>query len=443
MLTIGVLLAASIIAGFAGTVLASEPPKLPHAFSGDLTIYGPSGSVLAPIGTEVVAKVGGEVRGRLTTIGEVAYGDIDDIEVPDLYVGEENYIDEGDTIEFYANGIKADQTATFESGANTKLDLTVHDTVAPVVTIDSVTTPTNVDTQTITGTFDEAFIDTIVVNGVTATIDEDAGTYSAADVPLEEGTNTITVTATDLVGNAGTATATYTFKTEAAAPPPVNQPPTADAGGPYSVDEGETVELDGTGSSDPDGDALTYSWTITDDPTGEASLTDADTSTPTFHAPSVDSDTDVTVELTVDDGHGHTDSDTATVTVKAVAPPPPPARFELSNLVISPAAVLAGDTVTISVVVTNVGDLSGDYAVTLRIDGATEATQTVTVDAGASETVIFTVVRTEARAYDVEVNGLFGSFTVSAPPPTAWLVLVLAIIAIIPVVLILWKKLKR
>ena len=213
ILVIGVLLTASIITGFAGTVLASEQPKLPHAFSGDLTIYGPSGSVPAPIGTEVVAKVGGEVRGRLTTIEEGAYGDIDDIEVPDLYVGEEHYIDEGATIEFYANGIKADQTATFESGADTKLNLTVHDTAAPVVTIYPVTTPTNVDTQTVTGTFDEAFIDTIIVNDVTATIDEDAGTYSAAGVLLGEGTNTITAEATDLVGNVGTATATIVLDT--------------------------------------------------------------------------------------------------------------------------------------------------------------------------------------------------------------------------------------
>lgn len=149
-----------------------------------------------------------------------------------------------------------------------------------------------------------------------------------------------------------------------------------------------------------------------------------------------------TITVTATSGTDTTISDSGTCVARAVVAPPV-VGFELSNLVISPAAVLAGDTVTISVMVTNVGDLSGDYAVILRIDGAIEAAQTVTVVAGASETVTFTVVRTEARAYDVEVNGLFGSFTVSTPPPRAWLVLVLAMIAIIPVVLILWKKLKR
>ncbi|KXB07904.1 hypothetical protein AKJ58_01510 [candidate division MSBL1 archaeon SCGC-AAA385D11] len=269
----------------------------------------------APIGTEVVAKVGGEVKGTLTTVQTGAYGDVDNIQIDDLTVSDD--LEDGDTIHFWVNGLDTGQTAEFSSGGDTKLNLTVEDNVAPVVTIDSVTTPTNVDTQTITGAFDEAFIDTIVVNGVGASIDEDAGTYSA-DVPLDEGTNEITVEATDLVGNAGTATATIEFV-------PPNRPPTADANGPYSVNEEETVALDGTGSSDPDGDTLTHSWSIADDPTGEASLTDTDTSTPVFRAPSIESDTNVIVELTVGDGHGHTDSDTATVTILAL-PPAPPAK---------------------------------------------------------------------------------------------------------------------
>ena len=150
-----------------------------------------------------------------------------------------------------------------------------------------------------------------------------------------------------------------------------------------------------------------------------------------------------TITVTATSGTDTTVSDSGTCVARAEVVLPPPARFELSNLIISPAAVLAGDTVTISAMVTNVGGLSGDYAVTLRIDGATEATQTVTVDAGASGTVIFTVVRMDAMTYDVEINGLFGTFTVSPPPPTAWLVLFLAIIAVVPVVLILWKKLRR
>ncbi|MBN1560280.1 S8 family serine peptidase [candidate division KSB1 bacterium] len=43
-----------------------------------------------------------------------------------------------------------------------------------------------------------------------------------------------------------------------------NQAPVADAGGPYSGTAGVAVQFDGSGSYDPDGDALTYSWNFGD-----------------------------------------------------------------------------------------------------------------------------------------------------------------------------------
>jgi S-layer protein (TIGR01567 family) len=76
------------------------------------------------------------------------------------------------------------------------------DTIAPSITINQVTSPTNASSQIIVGTFDESGsgIDSITVNGEFAVI-----TYNnySADVSLTEGSNTITVVGTDNAGNIG------------------------------------------------------------------------------------------------------------------------------------------------------------------------------------------------------------------------------------------------
>ena len=96
-----------------------------------------------------------------------------------------------------------------------------------------------------------------------------------------------------------------------------NSPPTADAGIDSSAVESTVVDLDGSASADPDGDALRYSWTQTGGP--DVALSGADTATPSFTAPDVGPGAIValTFELTVDDGR-----DTATdIVVVSVSEP--------------------------------------------------------------------------------------------------------------------------
>ncbi|GAI28495.1 unnamed protein product, partial [marine sediment metagenome] len=94
-----------------------------------------------------------------------------------------------------------------------------------------------------------------------------------------------------------------------------------------------------------------------------------------------------------------------------------PAAFTVSKLTISPAEVDIGQGVTISAIVTNTGGEAGTYEVALKIDGVVEATEEVTVSAGASKKVTFTASRDTAASYSVDVSGLSGLFTVKAAPP--------------------------
>jgi len=76
-----------------------------------------------------------------------------------------------------------------------------------------------------------------------------------------------------------------TFWTQSAPVKPAsNTPPTASAGPDQSsISVGETVTLDGTGSSDADSDELTYSWSIKSAPVGSvATLSSTTVSQPTF-----------------------------------------------------------------------------------------------------------------------------------------------------------------
>lgn len=100
-----------------------------------------------------------------------------------------------------------------------------------------------------------------------------------------------------------------------------NTAPTADAGGPYSVIEGGSVELDGTGSSDPDtGDSLTFEWDLDGDgnfgETGvDAANGDETGATPTFQTGALTGPLAWTVTLRVTDAWGATDEASATINI--------------------------------------------------------------------------------------------------------------------------------
>jgi len=98
----------------------------------------------------------------------------------------------------------------------------------------------------------------------------------------------------------------------------VNEPPVADAGTNRSVAEANGMELDGSASSDPEGDPLEYAWRQTEGPLVE--LSDASAVAPGFVAPDVDDDTRLVFELEVSDGRS-SDRDSVEVLVLNLVDP--------------------------------------------------------------------------------------------------------------------------
>ena len=94
----------------------------------------------------------------------------------------------------------------------------------------------------------------------------------------------------------------------------VNKPPVSKAGINQTVNEGTLVTLDGTGSSDPDGDQLTYKWTAPP----EITLSSTTVSKPTFVAPEVTQDQQYTITLVVNDGTVDSPLSKVIITVKNV-----------------------------------------------------------------------------------------------------------------------------
>ena len=188
-----------------------------------------------------------------------------------------------------------------------------------------------------------------------------------------------------------------------------NIAPVANAGPAQAVIAGAVVTLNGSGSSDANGDTLTYAWTLTSRPTGSSAvLSGASTTGPTFTA---DRSGSYVVSLVVSDGQANSTAAAITVTATNIAP----------VAIAGPAqSVIAGAIVTLNG--SGSADSNGDaltyvWALTSRpsgssaaLSGASTAAPTFTADRAGTYVVSLVV-------NDGQVNSTAAAITVTATAP--------------------------
>jgi plastocyanin len=93
-------------------------------------------------------------------------------------------------------------------------------------------------------------------------------------------------------------------------------------------------------------------------------------------------------------------------------PKPTPAVFSPKSMIVSSAEVNPGETLTISVSVTNTGGEAGTHDVILKVAGVKESSKSISLNPGESKEVSFTISRDKPGTYQIECEGLSGSFVV-------------------------------
>jgi len=194
----------------------------------------------------------------------------------------------------------------------------------------------------------------------------------------------------------------------------VNAPPVAQAGGPYNGTAGAPIALTSAGSSDSDGNIVSYGWSFGDNTTGSGATVNKTYATAGTY----------TVTLTVTDDDGATATDQATVTVSALPGGNTPPIAEANG----PYSATAGVPISLSSAGSN--DPNGtivSYAWTLgngqtatgaspSVTYATAGTYAVTLTvtdnggASASDQAVVTVAPGGGTSGNLTWNTAFGAF---------------------------------
>jgi len=181
-----------------------------------------------------------------------------------------------------------------------------------------------------------------------------------------------------------------------------NRNPVANPGGPYSGFVGIPVQFNGSGSSDPDGDPLTFDWQFGDGGTGSGVNPTHIYSNPGTY----------TVTLRVEDGRGG--SNTAQTTAQIAASGPSITGFNPSEGPVGTAVTISGNRFKAGGLRVSLGGASA------IISKFTDSSITTTVPLGATTgpITVTTVEGTATSVSDFTVKSLH-DFSLSVTPQTA------------------------
>ncbi len=169
----------------------------------------------------------------------------------------------------------------------------------------------------------------------------------------------------------------------------VNKVPVANAGADQTINKNSLYTLDGSGSSDPDNDVLTYKWTA---PSG-ITLSSISFAKPTFTAPEVNARTEYTFTLVVNDGKANSPADQVVITILQVFKAPV-ATIQQPTCTVSTGTIMVTDPIGTGIAYsingsghTNTNGIftllpAGIYSITARnADGVISAVTTITINA--------------------------------------------------------------
>ncbi|MDC1142863.1 S8 family serine peptidase [Planctomycetota bacterium] len=273
-----------------------------------------------------------------------------------------------------------------------------------------------------------------------------APTFTAPSLSADE-VLTFEVTVMDCPGFTDTDTVQVTIKN--------NLAPTTDAGADSGVLEQQAGALDASGTTDPEGDSIGYSWAQTAGAI-TLSLSSSTAIQPMFTAPAVTQDEICIFELTTLDSRGDSSTDTVVVTIEANRPPVANAGPDLGAIYSAPISLdgsRSSDPNTGDIITYQWVQISGTATVTLT--GASTVSPSLTAPATddvlvfeLTVTDILGMTATDKVAVHVNVNGTVpqpkksgkgggGGCVSDTESPLSWLVLLAACLGL---VIVRWRR---